>query len=134
MDRLATMDVHRSSYEMERQLSARGIIPHMPGSRGSFNSQGSDTSFPNSLLSQTSSYVNPNRPWYYRAHKVMQNWMAKFMESQTKHNLKYINASKHVLSTYHDSFLFGELPRFVGLRATMRSGKIGKAWSIVSSF
>ncbi|KAG0619811.1 hypothetical protein M758_4G167200, partial [Ceratodon purpureus] len=96
--------------------------------------EGSDTSIPNSLLSQTSSYMNSNRPWYYRAHKYMQSRMKKFMETQTKHNLKYINASKHVLSTYHDSFLFGELPRFVGIRAAMRSGKIGKMWTIVEFF
>ena len=110
-------------------MSARGIIPgYHPGIHGS------DATVPNSLLSQTSTYVNPHRPWYYRAHQSMQHWMKKFMESQTKHNLKYINASKHVLSTYHDSFLFGKLPRFVGLRAAMRSGIIGKIWTIVSLF
>lgn len=131
------MEVHRSSFEMERQLSAKGIIPGyrpsaMAKSQGSFNSQSSGTSIPNSLLSQTSSYVNPNRPWYNRAYMFMQFWMQNFMESQTRHNLKYINANKHVLSTYHDSFLFGELPRFVGIRAAMRSGKIGQIWTVVS--
>jgi len=134
--RLSAMDIHRSSYEMERQLSAMNNFPGfsppiaMSNSPHSFYSSGNDSNTPRTLLSQRY-YMNSNRPWYKRAYKTLQNSMKKFMESHTRKNLKYINANEHVLNTYHDSYLFGEFPIFVGIRATMRSGKIGHLWTIV---
>jgi len=133
--KVSAMDIHWSSYEMERQLSTMNNFPGFSPLTAVSNSphsilSGNDSNTPNTLLSQKYS-MNSNRPWYRRSYKTLQNYMKKFMESHTRKNLKYINANKHVLGTYHDSFLFGEFPVFVGIRATMRSGKIGHFWTMV---
>lgn len=48
-----------------------------------------------------------------------------------QHRVKKIDASKHVLETYHDSFLYGKVPSTVKIRAALRAGLIGHLWHFV---
>lgn len=49
-----------------------------------------------------------------------------------QHRQKKVDASKHVLETYHDSFLYGKVPPTVRVRAALRTGFIGHLWHFVS--
>jgi hypothetical protein len=46
----------------------------------------------------------------------------------SQYRVKKVGASKPVLSTYHDSFLYGKVPSSVKIRAALRSGWIGNIW------
>lgn len=48
-----------------------------------------------------------------------------------QHRVKKIDASKHVMETYHDSFLYGKVPATVKIRAALRAGLIGHLWHFV---
>lgn len=49
-----------------------------------------------------------------------------------QHRQKKVDASKHVLETYHDSFLYGKVPPTVMVRAALRTGIVGHFWHFVS--
>lgn len=68
--------------------------------------------------------------WSYHAMKL---WSA-FGNWNNRQVLKNITASPAVLRTYHDSFLFGEVPMSVKARATLRTGVIGIIWNVVNFF
>jgi hypothetical protein len=52
----------------------------------------------------------------------------------SQYRVKKVGASEHVLDTYHDSFLFGKVPRSVKVRAALRGGWIGHIWHFVSTY
>jgi len=51
-----------------------------------------------------------------------------------QHRQKKVDASKHVLETYHDSFLYGKVPPTVMVRAAIRTGFIGHLWHFLEFF
>jgi hypothetical protein len=52
----------------------------------------------------------------------------------SQYRKKNVEASKQVLETYHDSFLFGKVPASVKVRAALRGGMIGHVWHFVRTF
>jgi len=52
----------------------------------------------------------------------------------SQYRVKKVGASKHVLDTYHDSFLYGKVPPSVKVRAALRAGWIGNIWHFVRTF
>ena len=74
---------------------------------------------------------NPHQQWTHGMWKRMTKIVQKIIDYDSRQQLKYIDANKHALHTYHDSFLFGELPLCVQIRAALRHGSIGLMWSSV---
>jgi hypothetical protein len=68
--------------------------------------------------------------WHYHWLKL---W-SDFGNWNNRRLLKNINASPEVLNTYHDSFLFGEVPVSVRARSTLRSGAFGAIWNLVKTY
>lgn len=64
--------------------------------------------------------------------KRYSNQLSVLLNSQ--YRVKKVRASKHVLDTYHDSFLYGKVPPSVKVRAALRAGWIGNIWHFVSTF
>ena len=62
---------------------------------------------------------------YYRRFSTVVN---------SQYRKKDVDASQHVLDTYHDSFLFGKVPTTVKVRAAIRGGKLGHFWHFVRTF
>ena len=52
----------------------------------------------------------------------------------SQYRVKKVGASQDVLATYHDSFLFGEVPLTVKVRTAIRTGWIGGLWHFVRTF
>ncbi|KAG0616762.1 hypothetical protein M758_5G140500 [Ceratodon purpureus] len=52
----------------------------------------------------------------------------------SQYRKKNVDASSHVLETYHDSFLFGKVPASVKIRAALRGGLIGHIWHFLEFF
>ncbi|XP_024390173.1 uncharacterized protein [Physcomitrium patens] len=126
--RLATMATqeYSSQTNVERQGGGGGV-------GGSVNA--SECSLPNSLPTQTQ--PGASRAWYERtqqmgaalARRAVEKWSWSGARRE-----RSIDASAHALRTYHDLFLFGETPLCLGIRASMRGGKLGRAWSLVEFF
>lgn len=74
---------------------------------------------------------NPHHQWAHGMWKRMTKIVQTIIDYDSRQQLKYIDANKHALHTYHDSFLFGELPLCVQIRAALRHGSIGLLWSSV---
>lgn len=52
----------------------------------------------------------------------------------SKDRRKRVDASRHVLETYHESFLYGKVSRSVRIRGTLRTGWLGLFWHFVRSY
>lgn len=61
-----------------------------------------------------------------------QDRLSALLNSQ--YRVKKVGASKHILDTYHDSFLYGKVPSSVKVRAALRAGWIGNIWHFVRTF
>nr|PNR43540.1 hypothetical protein PHYPA_015921 [Physcomitrium patens] len=122
---MATQE-YSSQTNVERQGGGGGV-------GGSVNA--SECSLPNSLPTQTQ--PGASRAWYERtqqmgaalARRAVEKWSWSGARRE-----RSIDASAHALRTYHDLFLFGETPLCLGIRASMRGGKLGRAWSLVEFF
>ncbi|CAM6125487.1 unnamed protein product [Calypogeia fissa] len=117
-------------------LNHSAASPRRPGNEGITSSASPSSSSNPSIAMQNQgtkgvkedpSNLTTWDAWHYYAFKLNEafgNW-------NNRQVLKTIKANPAVLRTYHDSFLFGEVPLSVKLRATMRGGILGAVWNVL---
>jgi len=64
-----------------------------------------------------------------RRKSKMKTTLSGLMNAQ--HRRKRVEASEHVLETYHESILYGKVSPSVRVRGTIRGGWLGLLWHFV---
>lgn len=92
----------------------------------------------NEMLSSTSHnhqhacIKNPNQYSWGKQILLYIKGLVEFVSRwESQQQLKHIEANNHVLIHYHDSYLYGQVPRSIRFRAFLRSGLFGLGWHIV---
>lgn len=107
-----------------------------PGGESPLSSMSNSSSFSNrgSIAKQNRGGARSNDHYMVDSAKsLLEKVYTRLTSLNNQHRLKKVDASRHVLETYHDSFLYGVVPNTVKIRAALRAGFVGHVWHVVCS-